>query len=136
MQSVITQCAVAYIPRSATPFTSCYLFEIFCQIFISLPLSSFIDPHCLYRGKKKSPHIDYLCLSHSNILPYHDKWVPVTTAWHRDKWVPVTTACHRDKWVPVTTAWHRDKWVPVTTAWRVLKLRMKDRPTDMEGSCA
>jgi hypothetical protein len=57
---------------------------------------------------------------------------PVTTAWHRDKWVPVTTAWHRDKWVPVTTAWHLDKWVPVATAWRVLRLRMEERPPDME----
>jgi hypothetical protein len=29
----------------------------------------------------------------------------------------------------------RDKWVPVTTAWRVLRLRMEERPPDMEGSC-
>jgi hypothetical protein len=29
----------------------------------------------------------------------------------------------------------RDKWVPVTTAWRVLRLRMEERPVDMEGSC-
>ena len=57
------------------------------------------------------------------VLPMSDKWVPVTTAWHHDKWVPVTTA------------WHRDKWVPVTTAWRVLRLRMEERPPDMEGSC-
>jgi hypothetical protein len=28
-----------------------------------------------------------------------------------------------------------DKWVPVTTAWRVLRLRMEERPPDMEGSC-
>jgi hypothetical protein len=28
-----------------------------------------------------------------------------------------------------------DKWVSVTTAWRVLGLRMKERPPDMEGSC-
>jgi hypothetical protein len=27
-----------------------------------------------------------------------------------------------------------DKWVPVTTAWRVLRLRMEERPADMEGS--
>ena len=26
-------------------------------------------------------------------------------------------------------------WVPVTTAWRVLRLRMEERPADMEGSC-
>jgi hypothetical protein len=25
--------------------------------------------------------------------------------------------------------------VPVTTAWRVLRLRMEERPPDMEGSC-
>jgi hypothetical protein len=36
--------------------------------------------------------------------------------------------------------WHvfenvRGKWVPVTTAWRVLRLRMEERPPDMEGSC-
>ena len=29
----------------------------------------------------------------------------------------------------------RDKWVLVTTAWRVLRLRMEERPPDMEGSC-
>jgi hypothetical protein len=29
----------------------------------------------------------------------------------------------------------RDKWVPVTTAWSVLRLRMEERPPDMEGSC-
>ena len=29
----------------------------------------------------------------------------------------------------------RDEWVPVTTAWRVLRLRMEERPADMEGSC-
>jgi hypothetical protein len=28
-----------------------------------------------------------------------------------------------------------DKWVPVTTAWHVLRLRMEERPPDMEGSC-
>jgi hypothetical protein len=28
-----------------------------------------------------------------------------------------------------------DKWVPITTAWRVLRLRMEERPPDMEGSC-
>jgi hypothetical protein len=28
-----------------------------------------------------------------------------------------------------------DKWVPVIMAWRVLRLRMEERPTDMEGSC-
>ena len=28
-----------------------------------------------------------------------------------------------------------DKWVPVTTAWRVLRLRMEERPPDVEGSC-
>jgi hypothetical protein len=28
-----------------------------------------------------------------------------------------------------------EKWVPVTTAWRVLRLRMEERPPDMEGSC-
>jgi hypothetical protein len=27
------------------------------------------------------------------------------------------------------------KSVPVTTAWRVLRLRMEERPPDMEGSC-
>jgi hypothetical protein len=27
------------------------------------------------------------------------------------------------------------KWVPVTTAWHVLRLRMEERPPDMEGSC-
>ena len=30
---------------------------------------------------------------------------------------------------------YHDKWVPVTTAWRVLRLRMEERPPDMEGSC-
>jgi hypothetical protein len=64
-----------------------------------------------------------------------DKWVPVTTAWRRDKWAPVTTELRRDKWAPVTMAWRRDKWVLVTTAWRVLRLRMEERPPDMEGSC-
>jgi hypothetical protein len=29
----------------------------------------------------------------------------------------------------------RDKWVNVTRAWRVLRLRMEERPTDMDGSC-
>ena len=29
----------------------------------------------------------------------------------------------------------RDEWVPVTTAWRVHRLRMEERPADMEGSC-
>jgi hypothetical protein len=29
----------------------------------------------------------------------------------------------------------RYKWVPVTTAWRVLRLRMEERPPDMEGNC-
>jgi hypothetical protein len=52
----------------------------------------------------------------------------------RQKWVPVTTAWHREKWVPVTTAWHREKWVPVTTAWRVVGLRMEEQPPDIEGS--
>jgi hypothetical protein len=33
---------------------------------------------------------------------------------------------------PVTIS---DKWVPVTTALRVLRLRMEERPPDMEGSC-
>jgi hypothetical protein len=28
-----------------------------------------------------------------------------------------------------------DKWVPVTTAWCVLRLRMEERPLDMEGGC-
>jgi hypothetical protein len=28
-----------------------------------------------------------------------------------------------------------DKSVPVTTEWRVLRLRMEERPVDMEGSC-
>ena len=28
-----------------------------------------------------------------------------------------------------------DKSVPVTTAWSVLRLRMEERPVDMEGSC-
>ena len=28
-----------------------------------------------------------------------------------------------------------DKWVPVTTAWRVFRLRMEERPADVEGSC-
>jgi hypothetical protein len=27
------------------------------------------------------------------------------------------------------------KWVPVITAWRVLRLRMEERPPDMEDSC-
>jgi hypothetical protein len=26
------------------------------------------------------------------------------------------------------------KWVPFTTVWRVLRLRMEERPADMEGS--
>jgi Na+/citrate or Na+/malate symporter len=26
-------------------------------------------------------------------------------------------------------------YVPVTTAWRVVRLRMEERPPDMEGSC-
>ena len=29
----------------------------------------------------------------------------------------------------------RDKWVPITMAWRVLRLRMEERPPDMEDSC-
>jgi hypothetical protein len=29
----------------------------------------------------------------------------------------------------------RNKWVPVTTAWRVFRLRMEERPPDMESSC-
>jgi hypothetical protein len=28
-----------------------------------------------------------------------------------------------------------DKWVPVTMVWRVLRLRMEERPPNMEGSC-
>jgi hypothetical protein len=27
------------------------------------------------------------------------------------------------------------RWNPVTTAWRVIRLRMKERPAAMEGSC-
>jgi hypothetical protein len=30
---------------------------------------------------------------------------------------------------------NRVKWVPVTTERRVLRLRMEERPADMEGSC-
>ena len=29
----------------------------------------------------------------------------------------------------------RDKWFIVTTVWRVLRLRNKERPPGMEGSC-
>jgi hypothetical protein len=32
------------------------------------------------------------------------------------------------------TAAHNE-WVPVTKAWRVLRLRMEERPPDIEGSC-
>jgi hypothetical protein len=28
----------------------------------------------------------------------------------------------------------RHKWVPVTTAWPILRLRMEERPPDMESS--
>ena len=35
---------------------------------------------------------------------------------------------------PATCPYH-DKSVPVTTALRVLRLRMEERPVDMEGSC-
>jgi hypothetical protein len=41
-------------------------------------------------------------------------------------------------WISVSvtvTLCCRDKWVPVTTAWRVLRLRMEERPADMEVSC-
>jgi hypothetical protein len=29
----------------------------------------------------------------------------------------------------------RDKWVAVTTTWRLLRLRMEERPPNVEGSC-
>ena len=29
----------------------------------------------------------------------------------------------------------RDRWVSITTAWRVLRLRMEERPADIELSC-
>jgi hypothetical protein len=29
----------------------------------------------------------------------------------------------------------RGKWLSVTTAWRFLRLRMEERPPDMEGNC-
>jgi hypothetical protein len=37
--------------------------------------------------------------------------------------------------LPSIMADDREKWVPVTTTWRVLRLRMEERPPDMEGSC-
>jgi hypothetical protein len=45
-----------------------------------------------------------------------------------------------DKWyifikLHVSLHSYRNKSVPVTTAWRVLRLRMEERPPDMEGNC-
>jgi hypothetical protein len=95
-----------------------YVF-MYARVYVCLHVRS---PSLQRRGFNSSSFPESIIASSSAVISYFTS-------------VTCLSRHSESKFILLAQIFFHIKWVPVTTAWHVLRLRMEERPLDMEGSC-